>query len=135
LVFQISIPVNPKKALEATMLSMTGKGPEHHFLALVKSFPQRNFSAIAGLPPHSLVMELFKARLPAMNPAAPDGAPRSGSVPVSIWVNTALTRRASKEALRRESIMPWFIDVHYLRVNTLFMSVSPETIFFKLFPY
>ena len=58
-----------------------------------------------------------------MNPAAPDGAPPSGSVPVSIWVNTALPRRASKEALRREAIMPGFIDFHGLGVNT-FVHVS-----------
>jgi hypothetical protein len=31
--------------------------------------------------------------------------------------NTALPRRASKEALRRETIMPWFNDFHRPGVN------------------
>jgi hypothetical protein len=47
-------------------------------------------------------------------------------VTVRIGVNTALPRRASKEALKREAITPWFIDLHGLGVNTMFMSVSPE---------
>jgi hypothetical protein len=38
-------------------------------------------------------------------------------VPVSILVNTALPRRASKEALKRETIMPWFNDFHGSGVN------------------
>jgi hypothetical protein len=32
-------------------------------------------------------------------------------------VNTALPRRASKEALKRETIMPWFNDFHGPGVN------------------
>jgi hypothetical protein len=41
-------------------------------------------------------------------------------------VDTALPRRASKEAQKRETIMPWFIDFHRMGVNTLVMSVSTE---------
>jgi hypothetical protein len=47
-------------------------------------------------------------------------------VPVSILVNTALPRRASKEALRRETIMPWFNDFHRSGANPGFMHVSTE---------
>jgi hypothetical protein len=47
-------------------------------------------------------------------------------VPVNILVNTALPRRASKEALRRETIMPWFNDFHRSGANPGFMGVSTE---------
>jgi hypothetical protein len=44
-------------------------------------------------------------------------------------VNTALPRCASKEALRRETIMPWFNDFHGSGVNPRFMGVSTDSKF------
>jgi hypothetical protein len=61
-----------------------------------------------------------------MNPAAPEGAPPQR---ISAGKHVGKHRNGPPclgEALRREAIMPRFIDFHGLSVNTLFMSVSTE---------
>ena len=67
-----------------------------------------------------------------MNPAAPDGAPPQR---ISAGKHMGKHRTAPPclgEALRREAIMPGFIDFHGLGVNTLLMHVSTESgIFFR----
>jgi hypothetical protein len=50
-------------------------------------------------------------------PAAPEWTPPQRISAGSIWVNTALPLRASKEALRREAIMRWFNEFHGSGVN------------------
>jgi len=64
-----------------------------------------------------------------MKPAAPDGA-RQQRITAGKHIGKHRTApHASKEALRRETIIPWFNDFHGSGANPRFMHVSTEPIF------